>query len=98
MIGEDPRYSTGREGGIWKRVGHAAKMTVFAHGDDGSVRPAYARYAAITGSNFLSSTWSVESDSTTGAALHRTGLGFAGRFVSNLFDEFWPDVTERLRR
>ena len=94
--GEDPRYSTAAEGSIWSRVGHAAKMTVFANNDDGDVRPAYARYAAITGSSFLSNTWRVESESTAGSALKRTGLGFAGRFVGNVFDEFWPDLHRKL--
>lgn len=95
---EDPGYPAAGSGNLWSRVGHAAKYTVMAKRSDGSTMPAYARYAGITGSNFMSNTWRVESDTTTGAALQRTGLGFAGRFVSNLFDEFWPDVTKRLRR
>lgn len=95
---EDPRYPAASSGNLWSRVGHAAKYTVMAKRSDGSTIPAYARYAGITGGNFMSNAWRVESDSTTGSALHRTGLGFAGRFASNLFDEFWPDVTKRLRR
>lgn len=96
--GEDPRYPAAGSGNLWSRIRHAAKYTVIAKRSDGSSMPAYARYAGITGSNFMSNGWRVESESTTGAALQRTGLGFAGRFASNLFDEFWPDVTSRLRR
>jgi hypothetical protein len=94
--GEDPRYSAAGEGTIWARVGHAAKMTVLANRADGSVGPAYARYAGISGSNFLSNTWRVESDSTTGAAARRIGFGFAGKFVGNVFDEFWPDLRRKV--
>jgi hypothetical protein len=94
--GEDPRYSAAGEGNPWSRIRHAAKMTVLANRADGSVGPAYARYAGVTGSNFLSNTWRVESDSTTGAALKRTGFGFAGKFISNVFDEFWPDVRRKV--
>lgn len=94
--GEDPRYSSVGEGSVWRRVGHAAKMTVLANRADGSIGPAYARYAGVTGSNFLSNTWRVESDSTAGAALRRTGFGFAGKLVSNVFDEFWPDLRRKV--
>lgn len=95
---EDPRYTAVGRGKLWSRVGHAAKYTLLAKRSDGSTTPAYARYAGIAGSNFISNTWRVESESTTGAALQRTGLGFAGRFAGNLFDEFWPDVRNRFRR
>jgi hypothetical protein len=94
--GEDPRYTSAADGSVWSRVKHAAKMTAYANNADGSVRPAYARYAGITGSNFLSNTWRAESDSTVGAATKRTALGFAGKFVSNAFDEFWPDIHKKL--
>ncbi len=93
---EDPRYSSQGERSVWSRVGHAAKMTVLANRADGSVGPAYARYAGVTGGNFLSNTWRVESDSTTGSALKRTGFGFAGKFISNVFDEFWPDLRRKV--
>ncbi len=96
--GEDPRYPAAGGGNMWRRIRHAAKYTVVAKRSDGSTIPAYARYVGITGSNFISNGWRAESESTAGAALQRTGLGFAGRFASNLFDEFWPDVRNRLRR
>ena len=96
--GENPRYPAAGSGKVWSRVGNAAKYSFVAKRSDGSTAPAYARYAGIAGGNFVSNAWRAESESTTGAALQRTGLGFAGRFVSNLFDEFWPDVRNRLRR
>jgi hypothetical protein len=94
--GEDPRYEAVGEGSVWSRVRNSTKMTVLAQRADGSIAPAYARYAGISGGNFLSNTWRVESESTAGAALQRTGLGFAGRFVSNVFEEFWPDARRKL--
>lgn len=94
--GEDPRYSRAGTGRFWSRVGRAARMTVLANRADGSVAPAYARYAGIAGGNFLSNTWRVESDNSTGPALRRTGLGFAGKFIGNIFDEFWPDARRKV--
>ena len=94
--GEDPRYTRVGEGNIWSRIRNAARMTVLAERADGSTAPAYARYAAISSGSFLSNTWRVDSDSTAGAALRRTGLGFAGRFASNVFEELWPDLRRKL--
>jgi hypothetical protein len=98
LWGEDPRYPEAVQGTVSNRVGRAAKMTLFAGRDDGSIAPAYARYAAISGSAFLSSTWRVESDSSATSALRRTGVGFGGRFVGNLISEFWPDARRKVFR
>ncbi|MCB1020930.1 MAG: hypothetical protein H6509_15390 [Bryobacterales bacterium] len=86
--GEDPRYTPSDSRNFWKRVGHAGKMTFMAYDRNGDLKPAYARYTANVGSNFLSNTWRVDSESTAGQATYRVGLGFAGRFVGNLFTEF----------
>ncbi len=94
--GEDPRYI--RDGGasFGHRLGHAAKMTFMAQDRDGNSIPAYARFIAIPGSNFLSNAWRAPGDDTASRATIRTGLGFLGRFGDNTFDEFWPDVKQKL--
>ncbi len=46
------------------RLGHALKMTFLAQNRDGSVMPAYARFIAIPGSNFLSNAWRAPGDDT----------------------------------
>jgi hypothetical protein len=95
--GEDPRYF--REGGassFGHRLGHAAKMTLMAPDRNGNVMPAYARFIAIPGSNFLSNAWRAPGDDDVNRATIRTGIGFLGRFGSNTFDEFWPDFKQKL--
>jgi len=94
--GEDPRYTRDAGAPFMSRVGHAAKMTFLAENRDGSVNPAYARFIAIPGTNFLSNTWRAPGDDTTDRAAIRTGLGFLGRFGNNTFDEFWPDFKQKL--
>jgi hypothetical protein len=95
--GEDPRYPrAGGNAGFGSRVGHIVKWTFVAQNRDGSVRPAYARYIAIPGNNFLSNTWREPSEATAGYALERTGLGFLGRMAGNTFEEFWPDVKRKV--
>jgi hypothetical protein len=95
--GEDPRYF--RAGGATafkSRIGHAVKWTFVAPDRNGQLRPAYARYIAISGNNFLSNTWREQSESDTSHALERTALGFAARLASNTFNEFWPDVKQKV--
>lgn len=96
VLHEDPRYRNRGGDGLWARVGHAAKMTFMAERPDGSMTPAYARYTAISGSNFLSNSWRAESVSGVDDALKRTGFGFSGRFINNIFQEFWPDVRAKV--
>jgi hypothetical protein len=58
--------------------------------------PAYARLVAVSGSNFTSNAWRPDSEANTGHAVERIGLGFLGRMGKNVFDEFWPDVKQRI--
>ncbi len=95
--GEDPRYfREGPASPFGHRLGHAAKMTFMAENRDGNEMLAYARFIAIPGSNFLSNAWRAPGDDSVDRATIRTGIGFAGRFGSNVFDEFWPDFKQRL--
>ena len=98
LWGEDPRYFREPDAPFKSRVGHIIKMTFLAQDRDGKVMPAYARYIAIPGNNFLSNTWRADSEATTSAAVTRTLTGFLGRMAGNAFDEFWPDVKQRLSR
>ena len=94
--GEDPRYVRDAGAPFANRVGHAVKMTFMAQNRDGEDTLAYARFIAIPGSNFLSNTWRAPGDDSASRAAVRTGLGFLGRLGSNTFDEFWPDVQQKI--
>jgi hypothetical protein len=95
--GEDPRYHRAEDGSSFgARVRHAVKLTFLAQNRDGEIVPAYARYAGIVGSNFLSNAWRPDSEANTPHAITRIELGFVGRMTSNLFEEFWPDLRDRL--
>ena len=90
---EDPRYWRKGDGAPLKdRVKHIFKYTFLALDDAGAARPAYARYIAYAGNNFLSNTWREQSEADTSHALERTATAFLGRIASNTWDEFWPDV------
>jgi len=96
--GEDPRYFRAEGQPFRQRVGHVVKMTFMASDKDGRIVPAYARYAAISGSNALSNAWRADSDVTFDRTAIRIGFGFLGRMTSNAFFEFWPDVKDRFSK
>jgi hypothetical protein len=90
--GEDPRYVRSETLPFKKRIGNVLLLSFAARNREGKLTPAYARYIAISGNNFLSNTWRVSSSSTTNAALARTGYGVLAEIASNAWSEFWPDV------
>jgi hypothetical protein len=93
---EDPRYFRVPDRPFRERLRNTARLTFLARRASGDYGPAYARYIAIPGSNFLSNTWRADSEANTQDALIRTGLGVVGRFSSNVVAEFWPDVSARI--
>jgi len=90
--GEDPRYVRNSNLAFKRRIGNVFLYSFVARNRQGKIMPAYARYIAIPGNNFLSNTWRVSSASTTSEALTRTGYGLLGEIAGNAWSEFWPDV------
>ena len=52
--GKDPRYRRSKSESFKGRIRHVVKMTFLAENRQGQMMPAYARYIAISGSNFIS--------------------------------------------
>jgi hypothetical protein len=98
LWGEDPRYFRKPYSPFKARVLNAVQTTFTARHEDGSFQPAYARFIAISGSNFLSNTWRADREATSGHATLRIFYGVLGRMGSNAFAEFWPDVRKLMHR
>jgi len=94
--GEDPRYFRAEGQSFNRRLRQVVVMTFAARRRDGHLEPAYARYIAIPGNNFLSNTWRADSEATTNAALTRTAWGFVARLADNAYQEFWPSVKHKI--
>ena len=97
LWGEDPRYFRAARGTPLKgRIENVVLMTFAARGTDGNLMPAYARYIATSGNNFLSNTWRADSEATNKAAALRIMWGFIGRMGGNAFKEFWPTAKRHI--
>ncbi|HEY1270392.1 MAG TPA: hypothetical protein VGF08_00320, partial [Terriglobales bacterium] len=94
--GEDPRYFRAPDEPFKWRVGNAILGAIVARNREGDYTPAYARYAAVVGNNFLSNTWREPSESSSRDAGMRVLWGVLGRMGSNAFQEFWPDVSRHI--
>ena len=98
MLREDPRYFRVPSRHFKARIGNVAQLTFTARNDNGGFGPAYARYGAIVGGNFLSNTWREHSEADAQHALVRSLEGFGGRMATNAFSEFWPDTKKHVFR
>jgi hypothetical protein len=94
---EDPRYIPAFHQPFKRRVVNVIDLTFRSYHADGQKYPAYARYAADLGNNFLSNTWRVPSASNWHSALVRSAEGMGGRALGNTFREFSPDVIRLFR-
>ena len=93
---EDPRYRRVTERSLWRRVHHALTATVLAPRHDGRLAPAWARFGAIGATIEIQNTWLPPSARTPTSTAWRIADDLIWRAVSNVWDEFWPDVRKRL--
>ncbi len=98
MWGEDPRYFRVADRPMKSRITNVIFKTFAAARPDGHYAPAYARFAAIPGNNFLSNTWRADGEADAHHAALRTLYGFLGRMGGNAAKEFWPDLTRVFHR
>jgi hypothetical protein len=96
LWGEDPRYFPAYRQPRMGRIKNVVWMTFLAHNREGQLMPAYARYVAAAGNNFLSNTWRPDSEANTEGAIVRTLWGFVGLMAKNSFTEFWPDFRRHI--
>ena len=92
LWGEDPRYFRTYRQPFSGRIRNVVLMTFLAHNREGALMPAYARFTATAGNNFLSNTWRADSEANNRDAAIRTLYGFLGLMGKNAFTEFWPDI------
>ncbi len=98
LWGEEPRYIPSGRKGIWPRARYAMKTVFLAQRRDGSLKPAWGRYAGNTLNNLIENAWLPPSVTTPGQTVLRSGMGFLGRLGGNAWEEFWPDVVRHFRK
>ncbi len=95
---EDPRYFLLGHGTHWHRVRNALAQAVIARNDNGGWMPAYSRFVADYGMPFIAQQWNPYRFRTVGQGLRAGTVGIGLAAVSNVCQEFWPDIRNKLRR
>jgi hypothetical protein len=92
---EDPRYFRSGHGNVLSRTRYAAVHTLMVRNDNGSMMPAYSLFIAGSTMPFIAQSWRPEPFSIArGFRGGGTIMGLA--VVANVWNEFWPDVREKL--
>jgi hypothetical protein len=97
-LDHDPRYHRRDDGGLVRRIGHAARGVIASRNGAGRTVPAWPRFAGAFAAAAVSAVWYPEPH---GVPRHITEQGLyvlGGDLLSNLWDEFRPDVARRLGR
>jgi hypothetical protein len=98
LWGEDPRYIRSGRKGVGPRARYAIKTVFLAQRRDGTLRPAWGRFAGNTVNNLIENAWLPPSVTTPGQTVMRSAFGFLGRLGGNAWEEFWPDVVRHFRK
>ena len=95
---EDTRYFASRDGGVWKRAGHALLSTFTARKPGGRDTFSVSSVAGVVGACSISSIWGPPSWKGAGNIAYNAGISFSATAGFNLVREFLPDILRRPRK
>lgn len=95
---EDPRYFPKTGAKVRGRIGEAARQAFLSRYADGNYRFGAAKAAGIFASSYGQKLFMPDSVTSNKDCGVRIGGYYAARFLSNLFEEFRPEIRKILRR
>jgi hypothetical protein len=88
--GEDPRYHPSEDTSVLGRARHAIAGTFTSERADGSLMPAYSRFAGAYGAAFVSNTWYTDPRANASWAMRRGSSALVSTIGLHLLQEFAP--------
>ena len=88
--GEDPRYHRSEDTSVLGRARHAIVGTFTSERADGSLMPAYSRFAGAYGAAFVSNAWYTDPRANASWAMRRGSSAFVSTIGLHLLQEFAP--------
>jgi len=88
--GEDPRYHRSEDTSVLGRARHAFVGTFTSETADGSLMPAYSRFAGAYGAAFVSTAWYTDSRANASWAMRRGSSAILSTVGLHLLQEFAP--------
>jgi len=97
-FGQDPRYYRRGVGSAGARVAYAASRVFVAYGDNGRSRFNAAEVIGATGVATMSNLYYPRHRRGIGDTIGRLGYQLLWDALGNELQEFWPDISRKLRR
>ena len=88
--GEDPHYHRSEDTSVLGRARHAIVGTFTSETADGSLMPAYSRFAGAYGAAFVSNTWCMDPRANASWAMRRGSSAIVSAVGLHLLQEFAP--------
>ena len=95
---EAPRYFPKANGKVSRRIAEAARQAFLSRYANGNYYFGAAKAAGMVSGSFTQKLYMPDSVTSNRDCTIRIGGYYAGRFVSNLFEEFRPQIRKLLRR
>ncbi len=93
---EDPRYFRSTDRNFFRRSGHAIRSTFVSRTDSGGESVSAWRFGSDYGAAYLSNQWYPGRLNTARLGFIQGSLSLGFDLVSNVGNEFWPDIKKIL--
>jgi hypothetical protein len=98
ILHQDPRYYRMGNGGFRKRFCYSLSAAVRTKGDDGKWQPGFSKLLGSFAAGGISNLYYPAPNRGAGLTFERGSLVIAERALSEVLDEFMPDIQQRLYR
>jgi hypothetical protein len=98
LVGQDPRYIRSGSEHAWPRIGHALLYSVLTYNKEGKTRFAAATLGSYYSSSMIATSWLPSRYSPLGDGIRDGNRQVILAGVSNLVQEFWPEVRKIIGR
>jgi len=96
LLHDDPRYFRKGSGSVFRRGIYAATRVLITRHDDGSNRPNYSGVSGAFIGTAFGNIYYPDSERGVGITFVRGAWIIQGAAVQNVFDEFWPDIHDKI--
>jgi hypothetical protein len=96
ILHQDPRYFRLGTGGFRKRALYSLSTAVRAKGDDGQWQPGYSKILGSLAAGGIANLYYPPPNRGAGLTFQRAAVVTAMRSVGDFFNEFMPDIEQRL--
>ncbi len=96
LLKQDPRYFRLGEGSGGKRTAYAISRVFITHADRGGKQFNYSGILGAFTAGGISNAYYPDSDRGLGLTLSRSGIALGYNVAGYVFDEFWPDIHNKL--